>query len=298
MSKKICLCQYFVFKIDWRLHAPFSQWWHRSEALGAFPPKIISCLPVCPPPIMMNVLKLDQIWWFQHENGKNIHFCQLPATFFMFLPLLKFSFAPALTFWCRCRPWILKWISIQMYQTYYYQTLTFISKPVLIVHLLISGAVYVFAKAYQLWQDQSYLDACQACAEVTWSKGLLKKGPGICHGVAGSGYVFLLLHRLTKDPKYLHRALQFAEFMESDEFKQGARTPDCPYSLFEGLAGTMCFLVDLLQADKAAFPLFDVFWITRTLSVFLRWLCETWIMHVQQLFANVAYQFTSSFQYM
>ena len=135
--------------------------------------------------------------------------------------------------------------------------MTFISKPVLLY--FISGAVYVFAKAYQLWQDQSYLDACHACSEVTWSKGLLKKGPGICHGVAGSGYVFLLLYRLTKDPKYLHRALQFAEFMESDEFKQGARTPDCPYSLFEGLAGTMCFLVDLLQADKAEFPLFDVF---------------------------------------
>ena len=101
---------------------------------------------------------------------------------------------------------------------------------------------------------------CRASAELTWNKGLLKKGPGICHGIAGSGYVFLLLHRLTKEPRYLHRAMQFAEFMETAaEFKNEASTPDCPFSLFEGLAGTVCYLTDLMQPDKAEFPLFDVF---------------------------------------
>ncbi len=128
----------------------------------------------------------------------------------------------------------------------------------IVIIFLIIGVVYVFAKAYQIWQDQQYLDACHASAELVWNKGLLKKGPGICHGAAGSGYVFLLLYRLTKDPKYLHRAVQFAEFMESQEFKQGANTPDCPFSLFEGLAGTACFLTDVLQPDMAEFPLFDV----------------------------------------
>ena len=34
--------------------------------------------------------------------------------------------------------------------------------------------------------------------DLCWARGLLKKGPGICHGVAGTGYVFLLLYRLTK----------------------------------------------------------------------------------------------------
>ncbi|XP_064627723.1 lanC-like protein 3 [Lineus longissimus] len=121
------------------------------------------------------------------------------------------------------------------------------------------GVVYLFAKAYLVWHEEKYLDACKQCAEVTWRKGLLKKGPGICHGVAGSGYVFLLLYRLTHDPKYLHRAVRFAEFMMTDEFKGGARTPDSPYSLYEGLAGTVCFLTDLLEPHKAAFPFFDVF---------------------------------------
>jgi len=121
------------------------------------------------------------------------------------------------------------------------------------------GIVYLFAKAYLVYRDDKYLDACLRCGELTWRCGLLRKGPGICHGVSGSGYVFLLLYRLTGDPRHLHRALQFAEFMETSEFKAKARTPDSPYSLYEGLAGTVCFLTDLMQPNVAKFPFFDVF---------------------------------------
>ncbi|CAG7723925.1 unnamed protein product [Allacma fusca] len=96
------------------------------------------------------------------------------------------------------------------------------------------GAIYLFAKAYLHFGNPKYLDACIKCGEVVWTKGLLRKGPGICHGVAGNGYVFLLLHRLTKEPdisgKYLYRAEKFAEFLKDSNFKSKARTPDCPYS--------------------------------------------------------------------
>ncbi len=121
------------------------------------------------------------------------------------------------------------------------------------------GVVYLFARAYLVWKDPRYLDACLRCGELTWQKGLLRKGPGICHGVAGSGYVFLLLYRLTSDEKHLHRALRFAEFMQTEEFQRGARRPDCPYSLYEGVAGTALFLADLTNPLKAEFPFFDVF---------------------------------------
>ncbi|RUS78284.1 hypothetical protein EGW08_013948 [Elysia chlorotica] len=121
------------------------------------------------------------------------------------------------------------------------------------------GVVYLLAKAYLVWQDERYLQACIACAELTWNKGLLKKGPGICHGVAGSGYVFLLLYRLTDNKKYLHRAVQFGRFIFSEEFQAEAKTPDNPFSLYEGLAGTVCFMLDLLQPDRAEFPFFDIF---------------------------------------
>ena len=76
---------------------------------------------------------------------------------------------------------------------------------------------------------------------------------------SGNGYVFLLLYRLTKDEKYLHRAVQFARFLTTEEFIHGARTPDSPHSLYEGLAGTVCYLLDVLKPDQAEFPFFDVF---------------------------------------
>lgn len=121
------------------------------------------------------------------------------------------------------------------------------------------GVVYLMAAAYLRWKDARYLDSCIISGELVWHKGLLKKGPGLCHGVAGSGYVFLLLYRLTSNKMYLRRAVRFAEFMTSQKFMVEARTPDCPFSLYEGLAGTACFLADLCEPDKAAFPFQDVF---------------------------------------
>lgn len=65
---------------------------------------------------------------------------------------------------------------------------------------------YLFAKAYLINKKPQYLDTCIRSGELVWQKGLLKKGPGICHGVAGSAYVFLLLYRLTGNSKYIYRA--------------------------------------------------------------------------------------------
>lgn len=121
------------------------------------------------------------------------------------------------------------------------------------------GTVYLMAKAYLIYKDQKYIDACVKAADLVWQKGLLRKGPGICHGVAGNGYVFLLLHRLTGDGKYLYRAKAFSDFMNKEEFLRDARLPDNPVSLYEGTAGAVCFLSDMLVPDKAEFPFQDVF---------------------------------------
>ncbi|XP_014872949.1 lanC-like protein 3 isoform X2 [Poecilia latipinna] len=121
------------------------------------------------------------------------------------------------------------------------------------------GVAYLFAKAYLINKKPQYLDTCIRSGELVWEKGLLKKGPGICHGVAGSAYVFLLLYRLTGNSKYLYRAQRFAEFIFTEEFKAGSLSVTSVCSLFEGLSGTVCFLVDLLQPDQSEFPLFSVF---------------------------------------
>lgn len=121
------------------------------------------------------------------------------------------------------------------------------------------GIVYLMAKAYKTFGDKKYLDSCLKCGDLIWSKGLLRKGPGICHGVAGNGYAHLLLYRLTGDHNHLYRAMKFAEFLTNDSFLQEARSPDRPFSLFEGLSGTICFLIDVLQPDKAEFPFMNIF---------------------------------------
>jgi len=64
---------------------------------------------------------------------------------------------------------------------------------------------------------------------------------------------------LTGDQKHLNRAIQFGKYMFTDECIQGSRTPDNLYSLYEGLAGTVCYLSDLMQPEKASFPFLDVF---------------------------------------
>lgn len=96
------------------------------------------------------------------------------------------------------------------------------------------GIIFLMAKAYKIFNEQKYLDSCLKCGELVWIKGLLKKGPGLCHGIASSGYTFLLLYRLTNDKKHLYRAMKFAEFLKNEQFLEEAREPDRPYSLYEG----------------------------------------------------------------
>jgi len=47
--------------------------------------------------------------------------------------------------------------------------------------------------------------------------------------------------------------------MFTEKFADAARTPDRPFSLYEGWAGTVAFLTDLLQPERAEYPFMDVF---------------------------------------
>lgn len=118
-----------------------------------------------------------------------------------------------------------------------------------------SGFIHMFIQAYRTYKDEKFLREAEGCADCIWERGLLKKGYGICHGVAGNGYAFLLMALITKDKKYLFRAVKFAEWI-ADYGKHGCREADRPLSLFEGLAGTIYFLVDMLEPESAEFPAF------------------------------------------
>ncbi|KAL7853057.1 hypothetical protein SRHO_G00188420 [Serrasalmus rhombeus] len=119
------------------------------------------------------------------------------------------------------------------------------------------GVIYMLLQAYKVFGVQQYLEEAVRCGEVVWQRGLLKKGYGLCHGAAGNAYCFLSLYKLTHDPRHLYRACTFADWC-MNYGKHGCRTPDTPFSLFEGMAGTIYFLADLLQPMAAKFPAFEV----------------------------------------
>ena len=120
-------------------------------------------------------------------------------------------------------------------------------------------------------------------AELTWKEGLLLKGNGLCHGIAGNG---LLLHSVArwheglsydwpsfKDNvlKYRVRALMFARALSlesvqtpieenEDRQRMNVGIADHPWSLMEGLAGEICMIADLIHPDDlthARFPAYD-----------------------------------------
>ncbi|KAJ6634285.1 LanC-like protein 3 like [Pseudolycoriella hygida] len=120
------------------------------------------------------------------------------------------------------------------------------------------GIIYLFMRAAVVFREEKYLDAARKIADVIWERGLLKSGPGLCHGIAGNGYALLVLYRLTKEKRYLRRAYKFAQFLTTPEFMSLPDSEDYKYSLFEGLSGAVCFLVDLLEPLSASFPFMDI----------------------------------------
>ncbi|XP_071803530.1 lanC-like protein 2 [Asterias amurensis] len=117
------------------------------------------------------------------------------------------------------------------------------------------GVIHMLLQAHKVFGDEKYLEAAKRCGDVIWERGLLRKGYGLCHGTAGNAYAFVALYQNTKDNKYMYQAQKFAEWC-LDYGKHGCRAPDHPYSLFEGMAGTIYFLADLLNPDAAKFPAF------------------------------------------
>lgn len=53
------------------------------------------------------------------------------------------------------------------------------------------GVVYLMARAYLTFGEAKYLESCLKCGDLTWSRGLLRKGPGICHvQLAAATFIF------------------------------------------------------------------------------------------------------------
>ena len=136
------------------------------------------------------------------------------------------------------------------------------------------GVVQLLLTADLVWgtEDGRYLAGARRAGDVIWERGLLRKGPGLCHGVAGNGYALLRLYQVrhqsvqsltdglwwqvTGEDVWLYRAARFGEWL-TELVRPDQRIPDRPLSLFEGIAGAVHFLHDLIEDPKQAkFPCF------------------------------------------
>lgn len=118
-------------------------------------------------------------------------------------------------------------------------------------------------------KDGSLQSAASLAGEVVWERGVILKGNGLCHGIAGNAYTFLSLYRATGDKRHLSRAAAFAALLRLPELQEAMRhqpdgqrqvpgVPDSPCSLMEGSAGIFCFLLDMANPEKSAFPAWEI----------------------------------------
>jgi len=112
-------------------------------------------------------------------------------------------------------------------------------------------------------------DVASKAGEVVWERGAILKGNGLCHGIAGNGYTFLTLYRMTGDEAQLQRAWAFAALLghaplqdairrQPDPQRRVQGLPDSPCSLMEGTAGVLCFLLDAAVPSNSAFPAWEL----------------------------------------
>jgi lantibiotic modifying enzyme len=140
------------------------------------------------------------------------------------------------------------------------------------------GGVFLLCEAANHFEDKKvrYLAVSKQAAEDVWRRGILQKGPGLCHGVSGNAFVFLTLYRQTKEVKYLNRVYRFLEAYATQSIQSKMRTPDAyavfrpiypahfshfvfrPFSLYEGMGGIVTLASNLLYPDQSGFPAFEL----------------------------------------
>lgn len=123
------------------------------------------------------------------------------------------------------------------------------------------GVFLLMAKAsIRFLGEDKYLHSCRKIGELVWKRRETNSSYGLSEGLAGCGYVLLLLYRLTGEDSYFDQVMTFVNvFEEKNAEKKTFEIPEYPMSLFEGNCGTICFLADTLKPSKAAFPFMDIF---------------------------------------
>ncbi|KAL7284402.1 hypothetical protein ACG7TL_001692 [Trametes sanguinea] len=105
----------------------------------------------------------------------------------------------------------------------------------------------------------SLIAALKRAGELVYTRGLLRKGVGLCHGVGGSVYGLLAVSDVLDPPAPAHdvqekywlaRAVHLADLATGYQAmtqKGQMAVPERPYSLYEGVAGMCCAWAEVLM---------------------------------------------------
>lgn len=117
-----------------------------------------------------------------------------------------------------------------------------------------TGAPGIVVAAADYLDEQLLL----AGAELTWRAGPpgMEKGPGICHGTAGNGYVFLKALDRTGDERWLERARRFAMHALGQVERRRAERGLGRYSLWTGDVGVALYAADCIEG-RGRYPILD-----------------------------------------
>ena len=130
------------------------------------------------------------------------------------------------------------------------------------------GAVHLFALSYHLFNDNKYKTALLKCEKPMWERGILLKGNGVCHGIAGTVYGLYKIYTFTKDEIILKKAwlicsATYDEYVQSkcrvyeDPQRRCIGAADTPFSLMEGIGGTLSMYYDMLSGN-VCFPGYEI----------------------------------------
>ena len=130
------------------------------------------------------------------------------------------------------------------------------------------GAVHLFNLANQIFKNEKYEKILLNINNSLWKRGLLLKGNGICHGISGIGYSLYKLYLITNNELYKNETFCFANATYDNYVQDKVKVckdpqrymigiPDTPYSLMEGMGGTLCFYYDLLSGNMC-FPGYEI----------------------------------------
>ena len=109
---------------------------------------------------------------------------------------------------------------------------------------------------FPVGQDPQLDAMLLAAGEAIWAAGPLAKGPGLCHGTAGNGQAFLMLHQRSGDTRWLDRARRFAMHALAQCAQQRELHGMGRFNLWTGDAGVAIYLWQCLQV-RAGMPTLD-----------------------------------------